>query len=116
MELHEMLLGNGFYKASKEKMNEWYDAFNSWRWPWDFPMEKPRDFYSLTRFDKDKSVKTIYSLTMPIMREIESVIGEKEILRWHHLHNLNRNIFQFEYWWLYHHVLKIPLLSDKKIG
>lgn len=40
-----------------------------------------------------------YDLFCGFLEAIKKRIGRKEILRWHHLHNLNRTQEQFDGWW-----------------
>lgn len=42
---------------------------------------------------------TRYEAIRPIIEEIKRRIGDKEILRYHHLHNLGKSNEDFETWW-----------------
>lgn len=65
----------------------WANTLNKWTWPDDLP-GKPENFDT---FQGDAIA--------PIMKEIKQRIGDKEILRYHHLHNLKRSNEDFETWW-----------------
>ena len=84
----------------KEKLAEWGDIFNSWEWPDDFITTKPSDWDNLSLWDnEDKTSRTKYLVSKPYTNAIRNIIGEKECLRYHHIHNLKMKNYQFEIWW-----------------
>ncbi len=101
-----------FTDIKKEKMAEWYDIFNKWDWPDDFILKKPEKWDELPNFSNKDIVETKYFSTIRFMKNIEDIIGTKECLRWHHIHNLNSNNFKFEWWWFCNHVLRTQLWFD----
>ena len=91
---------------------EWpaiYSNLNSWRWDdhlgekptdWDdMPWYKDKKILFYNTYEDDPKVRTRYKIIEPINKYIESEIGSKEILRYHHLHNCGRTNQQFEEWW-----------------
>jgi len=84
---------------SEEKLIEWWDVFNHWKWPNDFPVEKPMDWETLPSWRED-SERSKYSLSHPYMSAIERLVERKEILRDYHVKKLKYKNFQFEVWWL----------------
>ena len=86
-----------------DTLARWYNEMNGWRWASDMPF-KPKGFDDLPRFikqdDPRKNVVTKRTYIDTPMWFIELLIGRKEILRWHHIHNLNRTNEMFEEWWL----------------
>jgi hypothetical protein len=89
-----------------EKLAEWEDVFNSWGWPDDFIITKPIDWDSLPLWDReDKTSRTKYVVSKPCMDAIRNIIGEKECLRYHHIHNLKMKNYQFEIWWFVNNVI-----------
>jgi len=82
-----------------EKLAEWENIFNSWGWPKDFIYPSPYDWDDLKNYDQNKDIRTKYSESFKYIEWIESIIGEKEFLRWAHLHDFNIKNWQFEIWW-----------------
>lgn len=67
---------------------------------WDSRLgDKPKNYDDLPDFKPHIKKGTKREYISPIMIEIEKIIGKKECLRWHHTHNLNRTIDEFEKWW-----------------
>jgi len=85
-------------KSNVRKMAEWSYIFNSFGWPADFPVGKPDGFDSMPTHEKDASIPTKYQAIKPHITQIENLIGEKEMLRYHH-NKMGRSNFQFEAWW-----------------
>jgi hypothetical protein len=83
-----------------EKLAQWHNEFNRWNWPEDLKIFKPKNFDNLLPWSNDrfpaKYTKTHYISTP--MNIIEKLIGKKEWLRWHWLHNLNETNEHFEEW------------------
>lgn len=86
--------------TNKEKLAEWFNKFNQWEYPDDFIVSKPKDWDILPNYAVDKNIRTKYTVSNPYMENICNIIGDKECLRYHHLHNLKVNNVQFELWWL----------------
>jgi hypothetical protein len=85
----------------KEKLAEWYDIFNKWNWPKDFSIERePKDWNEISSYCYDMDVRSKYTLTKEYRDAIEKIIGKKECVRYHHIHNLHIKNYQFEIWWL----------------
>jgi hypothetical protein len=81
----------------------WWNTFNSWRWPDDYP-NKPAGFDDLpNRRTISDPLRGIlpdkFTFITPINRQLRATIGRKKCLRYHHIHNLNRTDEQFEEWW-----------------
>ena len=100
-------------EVNKIKLAEWEDIFNSWGWPSDFVVKKPVDWDSIPTYSSDEKIKTKYWLSKPYIDTILSIIGEKESLRYYHIHNLKMNNIQFEIWWV---TRKINGFIQKKIN
>lgn len=77
---------------------EVYDKLNSWRWD-ERLGEPPENWERLKRFRDYIPGISKMSYTWPLMLYIESTVGNKAILRHHHIHNLNRTEEEFEKWW-----------------
>jgi hypothetical protein len=89
-----------------EKLAEWINIFNNWDWPYDFIYPKPYDWNDLKNFNLDKTVRTKYSESLQYRKDIESIIGYKEYLRWAHIHRDEATNFQFEVYWFFNHTLQ----------
>ena len=90
-------------KYDTETLARWACELNAWNYPDDMP-NKPKNWEKLIRFYKFNDIrrffiKTKSSVISPYMRAIKDKIGNKEILRWHHINNLMRTDKQFEEWW-----------------
>jgi hypothetical protein len=83
-----------------EKLAQWHNEFNRWNWPEDLKLFKPKNFDNLKWWSNDPSVKNtkMNHINNP-MRIIKQLIGDKECLRWHWLHNLNETNNRFEEWY-----------------
>ena len=70
---------------------EIYDRLNSWEW---HPAlgEAPEGWDGMTWQEKRPYIQEW-------MGHIKSKCSEKELLRYHHIHNLNRSEQQFDDWW-----------------
>lgn len=97
-----------------EKLAEWYNIFNNWDWPEDFIQSKPIDWESLDNYDHKIFSRTKYNILSPYINVIPNIIGEKECLRYHHIHNLKMKNYQFEIWWFVNEV--INHLGEKYIN
>jgi hypothetical protein len=86
------------------RIARWENKLNSWQWPDDFPIKKPRGFDKLPNYSSNKNIKTKFNIINPLIYDIINAIGEKETFRWHHIDNLNKNNFQFEMWWFFNKV------------
>lgn len=90
-------------KLTQEQLCEAYSIMNSWGW-YDDLGEKPPGFdnmirYRRTIFEKLFRVPAREDYISPLMRAIERVVPEKELLRYHHIHNLGRTNEEFETFW-----------------
>ena len=86
----------------QNKLIEWYSKFNHGEWPEDFLSPKPDvwdELYNIKRRTDPNNIAYKYLVTRPIMNMIEAVVPKKELLRYHHVHNLDRTKEQFEEWW-----------------
>lgn len=86
-----------------ETLARWHNTINGWEWPDDLP-SKPEGFdempYYFLRDDPRRYTEPCkFTASWLVAKRIEGIIGEKECLRWHHLHNLGRTNEQFEKWW-----------------
>ncbi|MDD5006722.1 MAG: hypothetical protein PHS33_09515 [Candidatus Omnitrophica bacterium] len=81
-----------------ETLARWLDDLNSWRWPKDMPF-KPIGYDELPMFSKDKKARTKYRTQKTIFIFLLHIIGDKESLRYHWIHNLHKSNFQFELWY-----------------
>ena len=90
-------------KFSQEQLCEAYNALNHWEW-YDGFGEKPSDFdnmiwYRRTFFEKLFHVQSRWDYIHPLCNAIRNIVPEKELLRYHHIHNLGRTNEEFETWW-----------------
>jgi len=90
-----------------EKLARWHNTLNHWKWPEDLP-GKPEGFDELPAFYFGGDIKNISSPTKHIfirglMDNIRMIIGHKECLRYHHIHNLGKTQEEFEEWWVRNH-------------
>lgn len=88
-----------YEKYSVHKLSEWWNKFNNWEYPLDFPFPKPEDWDNLRNYSYNLFEKTKYKISMPYIKEIEKIIGQKECLRYHHVYNMGYKNFLFEMWW-----------------
>jgi len=91
-------------KFSQEELCEAYDIMNSWGW-YDKFGEKPEGFdnmpnYRRTLMEKVFHVPTKEDYISSFCMAIVEAVPEKELLRYHHIHNLGRTDEEFEKWWL----------------
>lgn len=85
-----------------EKLARWANILNGWKWPDDLP-GKPLGFDMMPAYLYSGECKiSQYAIISPLCALIAVLIGEKEILRWHQVHNLGRTDEEFEVW-LYEH-------------
>jgi hypothetical protein len=87
-----------------EKLAKWHNEFNRWNWPEDLKIFKPKNFdnlpmWSNDRYRKTQNRKTKMDYIKSPMRIIKQLIGDKECLRWHWLHNLEETNEHFEEWY-----------------
>ncbi|MFZ2992559.1 MAG: hypothetical protein WA061_02475 [Microgenomates group bacterium] len=102
-----------FLMMKTEKLAEWWNIFNDWEYPKDFVFPKPDDWGTLLLWSKeDKTARTKYTISKPYVNAIMNVIGLKECLRWHHIHNLNMKNYQFELWWFAHKRFDVYTFMD----
>ena len=88
-------------EINPEILAEWYDQFNSWKYPADFPIRAPEDWDNLPLISHVPTERTKYTTSWAYMRAIESIIGFKECLRYHHIHNLGVSNVQYNVWWAF---------------
>lgn len=88
---------------SKDVLCEIYDRVNSWQWDGRLG-DMPEDFENLPDYNwkwyhrllrRKSKMKYIH----PICEAIRDLVGEKELLRYHHLHNLGSTNEEFEKFW-----------------
>jgi len=98
-------------ELSKDELCEIYDNANSWKWDRRLG-EMPEGFESLPNFNwkwyhslfRRKS-KEIY--IGPVCEAISKIVGEKQLLKYHHLHNLGRSSEEFERFWNIQQIEKV---------
>jgi hypothetical protein len=76
---------------SQEELCEIHNDLNRWNWSNKLG-EKP------TGWDNMK-VDAKYKIILPILQEIKEFVSHKKLLRYHHIHNMNKTPEQFEEWW-----------------
>lgn len=89
------------WNISNKELAEIYNKLNNWQWDYRLGV-KPENWDQLPDY-KSKNVYsylTKYKISKPYVILIKKAIGEKECLRFHHIHNLGRTNFQFEIWWI----------------
>jgi len=87
-----------FGKFTKKELLEIYNNLNSFEWDNRIGM-KPHGFDVLPNYSKNKWQTTKSIIIKPYFEAITSLLSKKQVLKYHHLHNLHRNIFQFYFWW-----------------
>jgi hypothetical protein len=87
-----------FSKFSKTELLEIHDNLSSYNWD-DRIGDKPDGYDNYPHYSKNKWQITKVTIIRPYFQAIESLLSEREILKYHHLHNLHKNIFQFYFWW-----------------
>lgn len=75
----------------REKLLEIHDNLNKWQWDESIG-EVPKNWESMTIEDKHAVVRDWMDL-------IKCRVSYKEILRYHHLHNLGSTESEYEDWW-----------------
>ena len=87
-------------ETSIEKLARWVCTLNNWEWPEDLE-GKPNGWenFSAILRDNEAFFPNKYHWVGSIIKGIERIIGKKEVLRWHHIHNLDRTNDEFERWW-----------------
>lgn len=89
-------------ETATEMLARWANTLNAYEWPIDM-RDKPAGFDDLPvahrsplRYDAEGS-KAFH--VGPLYNEIFALIGDKEMLRWHWLHNLDETNERFEEWY-----------------
>lgn len=90
-------------KFSQQELCEADDVLNSWGWYEGFG-EKPEGFddmpdYRRTLKEKIFHVPAKEDYIFPYCAAMNRIVPEKELLRYHHIHNLGRTNEEFEKWW-----------------
>lgn len=84
---------------SNEELCEVYNVLNHWGWD-DRIGEKPDGWERLHYWKVGLwPERTRHSYLEPICKRISEIVSEKELLRYHHIHNLHRTNEEFEMWW-----------------
>lgn len=86
---------------SKDELCEIFDRINSWQWD-ERLGEEPKNWDNMRRHRKwyQNPFKTTRGkIIKPIMLEIECRVGNKCLLKHHHLHNLGKTEEEFQEWW-----------------
>lgn len=90
------------YNFPNDELCEIYDTISNWKW--DERLGKiPENFYELplyTRIGIDKKGITRDTYLRPFCEEIRRIVSEHDLLKYHHLHNLNKTEDEFERWWI----------------
>lgn len=87
------------FDQDTETLARWANSLNRWTWPDDIPdkdifLGLPANSQALSSNQLSQSDAIMLALI-----EIKQRIGDKEILRYHHLHNLKIKNEDFETWW-----------------
>lgn len=84
---------------TKDELCEIYDKLN--RWGWDERIgEKPEGWDEMHYWKIGLwPERTRDNYLRPICERITEIVSEKELLRYHHIHNLHRTNEEFEMWW-----------------
>lgn len=83
---------------SKQELLEIHDKLN--RYEWDYRLgSKPQRFDRLPNHDRHTYL-TKYNILKPYMKLLGSLLTEKEVLKFHHVNNLNKSEREFNRWWL----------------
>jgi hypothetical protein len=75
-----------------EVLARYWNEFNCWSWPEELLSLKPEGY-------DDMPLSERHIIIRPAMHAISDKVPEKELLRYHHLHNLSRTETEFEAWW-----------------
>jgi len=109
----QQIVDRATIELNKVPENEWmsiYDNLNDWTWD-DRLGEKPDDWDTMRHVKYRKilwhtsfyfvnhKARTLCNIICPIQDYVESCVGKKAILRYHHIHNLGRTNQEFEDWW-----------------
>lgn len=86
------------YQYSNDELCEIYNNLNHWKWD-ERLGEIPNGFYDLPNFLKRPYGECKQRYISPFMREIERVVSQHDLLRYHHICNLERTEEEFEQWW-----------------
>ncbi len=81
---------------TEAQLCEVYDAINCYKWH-DLLGRKPGDFDVLPIVNALGMGQRRY--LKPIYDAISAIVPEKELMRYHHIYNLNRSGQEFEVWW-----------------
>ena len=88
---------------NQAELCEIYSNANSWGWD-ERLGEMPDEFYKLPEYNWKLlhmfiRRRTRYDYIHPICEAIRAIVGEKELLRYHNVHNLKRTNEEFEQTW-----------------
>ena len=94
--------------TKNQKLGKLWVSLNCWEWDEDI-LDKPKCFNSLSQVCKETPEQiTTYDVINPIMDTIKIAIGERKISwYWFKYSSLDRNYFQWLYWWHYDRKRKI---------
>lgn len=102
-----------------EMMARWYNTLNVWEWPDDLPGKDVVGWDSLpqgTCTDDEIIGTTKCTVITQINNMLVGRIGEKECLRWWHIHEIKRTNAEFEEWWADRSGMKHEEFLDKWTG
>lgn len=88
---------------SQEELCEAYSVLNSWEW-YDGFGNKPDGFDDMPQYRQTVKEKLFHRPARtdyidPYFKAISDSVPEKELLRYHHIHNLGHTNEEFESWW-----------------
>lgn len=88
-------------KYTKDQLYEIYDTLNDWKWC-DILGVKP-EFWDIipnyhTSIIKDVFLNSKSKIIKDILRKIVEIVGEKNLLEWHWIHNLGKTKKEYETW------------------
>jgi hypothetical protein len=88
-------------EISKKELAEIYNKLNNWEWDYRLGV-KPENWDMLPNYKRENvySYLTKFEISKPYVILIKKAIGEKECLRYHHMHNLGKSNLQFEIYWI----------------
>ncbi|MDY0396790.1 hypothetical protein ACFSMW_14685 [Virgibacillus halophilus] len=94
---------------SKQDLLEIYANLNKYQWDYRLGT-KPNGFDEMPDYDRNL-YQTKYNVLKPYLRLLGSILTEKEVLKYHHIKNLNRTDSEFKWWW-FKRKIRILLTGD----
>ena len=87
-------------KYTYAQLIEIYDTVNHWNWH-ELLGEKPKCYDDMLDFhmNENYTLPTKSKILRPIIKGIKEVVKEKDLLKYHHINNLNSTEIEFTKWW-----------------